>query len=226
MTLRGKAAMLLNFDVDAPVRAEHDRWHTQEHLPERLAIPGFCRGTRWVSTDGGLRYLVLYEVDTLEVLESAAYRARLEQPTPWTRRMMPHYRQMHRGFCAVQGSAGSGWGQSTAFLHFRLPPDAAGLLSWLRGEWLAGVPHRNGLGSAHLLQAVATPSMTNEQRIRGRDDAVDTVLLVSGWSPDAVRAAVAGLAAPEGLPARGAGLISCTTYRFDYGVDRHDVAAP
>ena len=46
MPLLGSAAMLLSFDVHAETIEEHDRWHTHEHLPERLAIPGFRRGTR------------------------------------------------------------------------------------------------------------------------------------------------------------------------------------
>ena len=55
--------MLLNFDIDEAAIAEHDDWHTHEHLPERLSIPGFLRGTRWVAVRGSPRYTVLYEVD-------------------------------------------------------------------------------------------------------------------------------------------------------------------
>lgn len=46
MPLLGSAAMLLSFDIVPP---EHDDWHTHEPLPERLSIPGFLRGTRWVA---------------------------------------------------------------------------------------------------------------------------------------------------------------------------------
>ena len=38
--------MLLLFDVAQDAIPEHDEWHTHEHLPERLSIPGFVRGTR------------------------------------------------------------------------------------------------------------------------------------------------------------------------------------
>ena len=62
MPLPGKAAMLLLFDVLPEAIPEHDDWHTHEHLPERLSIPGFLRGTRWVATDGQRRYFVIYEV--------------------------------------------------------------------------------------------------------------------------------------------------------------------
>ena len=36
-----RAAMLLSFDIAAEAQLEHDDWHSHEHLPERLAIPGF-----------------------------------------------------------------------------------------------------------------------------------------------------------------------------------------
>ena len=51
MPLLGTAAMLLSFDVAEEAIPEHDEWHAHEHLPERLSIPGFLRGTRWVSSN-------------------------------------------------------------------------------------------------------------------------------------------------------------------------------
>src|SRR6187551_58985 len=106
MPLLGKAAMLLGFDVAAEAVDDHDDWHTHEHLPERLSIPGFLRGTRWVALHGEdeRRYLVLYEVAALATLTSPAYLARLNQPSAWTTKMMAHYRRMSRGFCLVTGS--------------------------------------------------------------------------------------------------------------------------
>lgn len=68
--------MLLAFDIDAEAIAEHDDWHTHEHLPERLSIPGFLRGTRWVAVQGQPRYCVLYEVADLATLRSPAHLER------------------------------------------------------------------------------------------------------------------------------------------------------
>ena len=73
--------MLLNFDIVPEAVAEHDDWHTHEHLPERLSIPGFLRGTRWSATSSGPAYCVLYEVEQLATLASEAYLARLNAPT-------------------------------------------------------------------------------------------------------------------------------------------------
>ncbi len=122
MPLLGQAAMLLGFDVAAEAIDEHDDWHTHEHLPERLAIPGFLRGTRWVALQGQPRYVVLYEVERLETLASAAYLERLNHPTPWTAKMMPHYRGMTRGLCSVAASAGAGQGHFGLLVRFEPGP--------------------------------------------------------------------------------------------------------
>ena len=211
--------MLLSFDVDAEVIEEHDRWHTHEHLPERLSIPGFHRGTRWIATEGEPRYLVLYEVESLETLTSEAYSVRLNNPTPWTMRMMPHYRGMRRGLCAVLGSFGLGQGAAAALIRF-VPKEsrAAPLSRWLLEEALPVVPRTPGLGSAHLLQGAQPAAMTNEQRIRGADRGVDSALIVTGYDSNAVAAYANELSSVGGLSDRGADEVSCATYRWSYSL--------
>ena len=59
----GKAAVAMWWDVAPEMRAEWEDWHSSEHMPERLAIPGFLRGTRWIAESGEPSYFVLYEVD-------------------------------------------------------------------------------------------------------------------------------------------------------------------
>lgn len=153
MPLLGSAAMLLSFDIEANAVEEHDRWHTHEHLPERLSIPGFQRGTRWIANGEGPRYMVVYEVESLATLASDAYLARLNNPTPWTSAMMPHYRGMNRGLCTVLGSFGFGQGGTAALIRFTPgASQAAALNRWLLEEALPAVPQMSGLGSAHLLQ--------------------------------------------------------------------------
>jgi hypothetical protein len=226
MPLLGSAAMLLSFDVDADAVDEHDDWHTHEHLPERLSIPGFLRGTRWVAVEGQPRYLVLYEVERLDTLHSAAYLERLNHPTPWTARMMKHYRGMRRGLCEVAGSAGAGVGQVALLARFSAAPGReAHLLDWLVHGILAELPQRPGLGSAHLLRGAAAAPMTNEQRLRGADAGVDWALLVTAYSDsalaDVARDALSGSRFTEhgGVDARTA------SYRLHYTLTASDLAA-
>lgn len=218
--------MLLSFDVAAEAIEEHDRWHTHEHLPERLSIPGFLRGTRWTATEGGPRYMVLYEVDSLDTLSSDAYLARLNNPTPWTASMMPHYRGMTRGLCAVLGSFGFGQGGTAALIRFSpVPPHAEQLKRWLLEEALPAVPQMPGFGSAHLLQGAQAAAMTNEQRIRGADGGVDSALILTGYDGDAVAAYAKELCRAGGsLMTRGANEPAMATYRLSYALAGAEVA--
>ncbi|MGH9817721.1 MAG: hypothetical protein ACRD6I_16730 [Candidatus Acidiferrales bacterium] len=208
----GRAAMLLFFDIAPEAIAEHDDWHTHEHLPERLSIPGFVRGTRWVALRAGQpRYFVVYEVAEVGVLTSAAYLERLNNPTPWTQKMMPHYRGMTRGFCAVAGHAGFGLGIAALVARFK----PAGDPSWLR-ELMPRLAARPGLGGCYLFESVATAPMTREQSIRGADAGVDWVLRVTGYDEEAVATLERADLKKSRLEAQGAATAGFGLYRTDY----------
>ena len=179
--------MLLFFDIVPEAIAEHDDWHTHEHLPERLSIPGFLRGTRWVALRTGQpRYLVIYEVRDVEVLTSEAYLTRLNNPTPWTSKMMQHYRGMTRGSCSVTGRAGLGLGNAALVARFEPAGDAVALRDRLVKHVLPGLSLRPGLGGCYLFESAAAPPMTREQSIRGTDAGVDWVLVATGYDAEAV----------------------------------------
>jgi hypothetical protein len=224
MPLLGSAAMLLSFDIEAGAIDEHDRWHTHEHLPERLSIPGFLRGTRWIAEAAQPRYMVLYEVESLATLTSPAYLARLNDPTPWTTKMMPHYRGMKRGLCSVLGSAGFGMGSEAALVRFKPEAShAASLVAWLLEEVLKAVPHTPGLGSVHLLQAAQAAPMTHEQRIRGADSGIASALVITGYDGRAVAACMNDLCDDGGLPSCGATELHATTYSGSYCLARTEI---
>lgn len=94
------------WDTAAEVRADLEHWHADEHFPERLALPGFRRGTRWRSAAEGEGMFVLYELEHHATLSSPEYLARLNAPTPWSTRLMPHHRNMVRNQCHVIASHG------------------------------------------------------------------------------------------------------------------------
>jgi hypothetical protein len=50
MSLLGKAAVAMWWNVRPEQRPEWGDWHSHEHFPERLGIPGFRRGSNWSNT--------------------------------------------------------------------------------------------------------------------------------------------------------------------------------
>ena len=171
----GCAAVAMWWDVAPAMRAEWEHWHSSEHMPERLAIPGFLRGTRWVARSGEPSYFVLYEVADLATITSGAYLERLNNPTPWSRKMMPHHRNMVRSLCAVRAGWGGGVPQALSTIRFSRAPD------------LPGLPRGRGLTGAHLLESQPMPgAQTTEQKIRGADASADWILLVGGYDAQAL----------------------------------------
>ena len=200
----GRAAVAMWWDVPPEVRAQWEDWHSHEHMPERLAIPGFLRGTRWVAHSGEPSYFVLYETRDLKTMTSGAYLDRLDNPTPWSRKMMPHHRNMVRSLCRVRASFGGGVAHALATIRFSPAPGGGSVLEWLAAQVMPSLPQRKGLTSTSLLEshsAAAVPQ-TAEERIRGGDGRADCVLLVSGYDVGAVKALVAGEL--SGLEAHGA----------------------
>ena len=83
--------LLLTLTEPPPaMEEEFNAWYDQEHLAERLAIPGFRSARRWVADvpPGAGKYLATYELDSLAVLSSPAYLQRFENQTPWSRRCL------------------------------------------------------------------------------------------------------------------------------------------
>lgn len=217
--------MLLGFDIDSAAQPEHDDWHSHEHLPERLAIPGFVRGSRWRALTGGLPYFVLYEVVDLAVLTSRAYMDRLNQPSPWTTKMMPSYRGMRRGLCELVARSGHGLGGFGLLLRFDVQADAGTpVIEWLAGEVLSALAAKSGVASAMLFRSRLQAALTVEQRIRGPDADVARALFVTGFARAAIDSLACGLLRPSELEEHGAGGVKSATYQLSHCVSDRDLA--
>jgi len=86
---RGTGLLMVWADVPADKEKDFNRWYDEEHLAERLAIPGFLSGARYEAVKGGPRHLAVYELESPAVLQSAAYKRVQANPTEGTRRWGP-----------------------------------------------------------------------------------------------------------------------------------------
>src|SRR5690242_4069526 len=123
MSLAGLGAVCIWHDLLPEARDDFHQWHNREHMPERVGIPGFRRGRRYLARYGAPEYFTLYEADSPEVLIGQDYLARLNDPTPWTRRTVPAYfRNTARAVCRVRLSLGIGQGGLVLTLRFDAEP--------------------------------------------------------------------------------------------------------
>jgi hypothetical protein len=229
MALLGEGVIAMWADFAAEVVPEFEDWHTHEHMGERLAIPGFLRGTRWSLRGDGARYFMMYELESLDVFSSHAYLDRLNNPTPWSRKIFAHFRHMMRSPCRTVASVGAGVGVAALTVRFSPQPgEGARLQGWLAEAVLPELARRRGLASAHLLvtEPHAMPPPTAEQRMRGGDAMADWVLLVHGYDPAAASGLRDGELSAALLAARGAapGAVG-EVYRLDYALTKADLGA-
>ncbi|WP_176560899.1 DUF4286 family protein [Mycobacterium neglectum] len=62
-----------------------NRWYDDEHLAERVAIPGILSARRYVAVEGQPKYLAMYELDTPAVVQDEPYLEKKRHPTELTR---------------------------------------------------------------------------------------------------------------------------------------------
>lgn len=226
MALLGQGTFVAWHDVAPGGAAKYDRWHSHEHMPERVSIPGFLQGRRYTVSGPGQEYLIIYETTDVGVFTAPAYLERLNDPTPMTREVMPTLRNMNRTLCRVETTFGCGIGRE--MLSIQLSPEGGNeqkYAEWLRGELkqLAGAP---GIVGAHLVIAdqVASRTPTREKLLRAQPDEVaNWVLLIEGYDTTLLQDQCGAVLSSDRLEACGACAGSVRgLYRLAHLITRDD----
>lgn len=191
MLLTATALAIWN-DVTPGGEPAFDDWHVNEHMPERLAVPGFLRGRRYTAERLG-RYFTLYEVRDPLVLSSAAYRKRLDNPTAWSNRIVPLVSSRTRTALDVRTSVGAGIGGVLGTIEFDAEPGREDeLASWIEASALTSSLRDPATVAAHHGCA---------DRARSKLDTVEESLM---QAPDEVARQVVLIEAIDSAGATGA----------------------
>ncbi len=214
-------------DVDPAKAAEYDVWHTIEHVPERVSIPGIRSARRYCAGGAPLHdYFTLYEVEDLAALAAAPYRSVVAKPTPWTLSMRPFLRNFLRQPCRGVMRVGHGLGGTAATIRFQLSPaaaEAAATIESLR-ERLTALP---GLVAARLGLIIPDPTfllanMPAADAGPGTDPGAAFVLVIEGLPAPGWRPAV-GEIARWLEQAAGASAVTAQAYDLAFAVDKSQV---
>jgi hypothetical protein len=189
-------------DIAPELEADFNEWYWREHLPERLAVPGFRRGRRFRALSGAPRYFACYDLEAPAVLESAAYLERLNHPTEWTKRVMKGFRNTTRASFARALTVGRISG--AVWLTVRLAPrgeQSAALEAHLKDGLLPALQACPGITRAQYWREhkVAAPA-TLEAALRGNaDEGAGGALVVEAMTAEALAAADHGVIAASPL---------------------------
>lgn len=198
--------LVLN-DILETAEEEFNRWYQQQHVPERLRVPGFRTARRYRALEGAPAYMAVYECDALEVLASEPYLDRLRNPTDWTKKVMPGFRNMLRSACRETWSLGEGVGGAAIVMQCR--PRGAGRESarrYVEQQLTQERLQSAAMVRASLWEADATTTGTSpEMALRETADRrADWVLFLESYDLARTRAALPALL--PGAAADAAGL--------------------
>jgi hypothetical protein len=88
---KGDGLLMVYGDVAAEHEEECNRWYNEEHIPERLAIPGVLNAARYEAVAGGPTYTTVHEMASLDVWQSQAWDAWRTAVTPvWSSEIRLH----------------------------------------------------------------------------------------------------------------------------------------
>lgn len=230
MALTGSAFLALWHDIDPESWTEYMEWHTREHMPERLSIPGFTIGKRLINHDvPRYRYGTIYGGETAEVFRSPAYLERLNNPTDWSNRVQPTFRNFLRVACERVASSGVGDGGAMATVRLDLADgaDEAGLRAHA-DDLVAKLSTVTGACGAHIGFARREISGVKTRETELRPDMAekefDAVVLVEGSGVPELQASVPDIEAV--IAASGCGLTAPATivYALAYQLTADDMS--
>lgn len=219
MPLSGTAFTVIWHDLNPGFEAEFERWHTEEHMPERLGVPGFLRGRRYMNWQQAPHVcFTLYELAHTETFRSPGYLARLNAPTEWSNRVQPGMTNFLRGVCETVVSFGDGTAGAVATLRLRI----AGGTAPAADTALAGAAlqafQMPGITGVHLGRHIAqwANATTGETRLRPPPSTAefDYVLLAEGIDLKTLEHATAAL--DQLLRAAGASDVDGGRYALGY----------
>jgi uncharacterized membrane protein len=223
VSLAGTGVVAIWHDLLPEAKPEFYQWHNREHMPERVAIPGFRRGRRYLAVEGEPEYFNLYEAANAELLGGADYLNRLNTPTNWTRKVVASFRNVSRSVCRVIYSDGVGQGGFMLTQRFDVISDQAQrVFESLSQRVLPEAVEAIGVSGAHLCVADQAVSHVATVEKQARADATlvpGVVVLIEGVSIMHLKTVATNVSAA--LQAAGwTGALATSVYQLEHSCDK------
>ncbi len=175
-----KGILIAAMDFSSVDLGEFNDWYDIEHIPERQRVPGFVTLQRWIGVENPWQSVATYDLESLDVLRSAAYRAiGGENLSPWSKRITAKVQRLLRyeGEQTLPGDAIAP-ANATGLLLVGMTPGAkveAAFNTWYDKE--------------HVPALAKVPGVLSARRFRSSGDGPQYVALYHLASPDVVDSA-------------------------------------
>jgi hypothetical protein len=178
---------------------EFHAWYETDHIPARMALPGFQGARRFRALDGEPGYLAVYELDNLDALQTEGYLQLKAVPSALTDRMLGLVNGFTRFTCEQIADVGQPvHGRYLSVVAFAVPDEfTAAFDDWYEGEhvpllleaddWLRVRRYRvlDGTGGpwTHLAlhELASAEVMDSPERARARRGPLRDALAANDW---------------------------------------------
>ena len=224
MSLLGNGVIAIWNDIRWAAREKFYFWHDSEHIPERVNIPGFLRGRRFVRQNAEVEWFTLYETTSMDVLQSNNYLERLNKPTPLTIDTVKYFFNVTRGLTKLHYSNSIGEGGNVIVAGFQFGTNNR-IIDELT-DLLKKIDRQNSsVCGVHLCIAdlEASNQETAERKARSNTNEVPdlVVIIESGWAQALFKVCEefsASIAQIDGLKV----LRAPGTYRLEYELRKRE----
>ncbi|MEJ6396017.1 hypothetical protein V8J82_22370 [Gymnodinialimonas sp. 2305UL16-5] len=213
-------------DYSEARRLEYDKWHTFEHVPERVSLPGFEAGYRYQSEDEGTQaYFTEYRLASLEALETADYANVVDYPTEWSAKMRPEFSNVFRLPSRLICSAGCGTPGWVATIVFTVD-DADASFTGLIHQSTSSMLRDRKISGYQISEADGVPpyKVFTQVNSNALSCAILAVVL-SAPTKASANCAVNDLLAHCDLESSSEKLLQLGVYHFCYGIESSEVSS-
>jgi hypothetical protein len=178
--IMAKGTLIAAMNIGQASESEFHDWYDTEHLPERQRVPGFLVCERWIGAADRKISVATYDLETVGVLQSPAYRAiGGANLSPWSKRVTSQVDRLMR-FEGDQILPGD-----------QLPPPTAGglLLNAMNIAPELEAEFNEWYDKEHIPALAAVPGVLCARRFRGIDGNRKYVALYHLTTPDVVESA-------------------------------------
>jgi hypothetical protein len=144
--------------VPSELDDEFNAWYNTEHVPERIAVPGFLTARRYLVEGTPGRYMAHYDLAGPSVLHTEPYAGVSRNPTPWTQRIVRKLGENTRNEYELVQSIGQAPSDTAPYaLLVRIetePEHDAELNDWYEQDHLAALQGVSGCYRARRFRAI------------------------------------------------------------------------
>jgi hypothetical protein len=150
--------LIAAMDFSNVAEDEFNDWYDLEHIPERQRVPGFLSCQRWIGAENAGHSVATYDLESLAVLNSDAYRAiGGENLSPWSKRITARCQRLLRfeGEQILPGdkSAPTGAGGLLLVAMTPAPGDETAFNAWYDTEHIPALSRVPGVLCARRFRA-------------------------------------------------------------------------